>query len=243
MLLDRDYPLQAAAHADPLLMPSTSPFEDQARRLPLVRRLVKPRECLVHAGQPSRSVYFVHAGCFKVSITSADGREKVTGFRMRGELIGLDAIGARVHGSDVVALETGEVWEVPYALYAGACAESEWLRQHLTLAMAEEIRRDWQWMLSLSTLSAEKRVVTFLLDLAERQRSLGYSISQLTLRMTRADLGNFLALQLETVTRALSRLAANGLIEVRRRDIRIASLEMLRRRALDTTMPPVSAAA
>lgn len=243
MLLDRDCHPHAPACADAPGPRPGLPFEEQARRLPLVRRLVKPRECLVHAGQPSRSIYFVHAGCFKVSITSADGREKVTGFRMRGELIGLDAIGSSAHGSDVVALETGEAWEIPLSLCGGTQAGAEWLRDHLTLAMAGEIRRDWQWMLSLSTLSADQRVVTFLLDLAERQRALGYSLHQLTLRMTRADLGNFLALQLETVTRSLSRLAAAGLIEVRRRDIRIVSPECLRLRAQDAPCRPPQAMA
>lgn len=233
MLLDRDcqtnFPECRAADT----ARSDFPFENRARRLPLVRRVVQPRQCLLHAGQPSRAIYFVHSGCFKVSITSADGREKVTGFRMRGEMIGLDAIGTQSHGSDVVALEKGEVWELPLSLYSGAHAETEWLRQHLTSAMAEEIRRDWQWMLSLGTLNAEQRVVTFLLDLAERQNSLGFGISQLTLRMTRADLGNFLALQLETVTRALSRLASEHLIEVRRRDIRIIAPARLLQRLQD----------
>lgn len=242
MLLDRDCPT-SSPQPDFASATASLSFEDRARRLPLVRRLVKPRESLVHAGQPSRSIYFVHSGCFKVSITSTDGREKVTGFRMRGELIGLDAIGSSAHGSDVVALETGEVWEIPQSLYSGFGTESEWLRNHLTLAMAEEIRRDWHWMLTLSTLSAEQRVVAFLLDLAERQRRMGYSISQLTLRMTRADLGNFLALQLETVTRALSRLAGDGLLEVRRRDVRIVSPARLRERSRDgIDAPPAMAA-
>lgn len=231
MLLERDHaPATDATHAcDDVFhaAPPASGFEAIARRLPLLRRPVKERQAVVHAGQPMRGVYFVHAGCFKTTVASADGREKITGFRMRGDFIGLEAMGAMVHACDATALDTGEVWEIPAALYRGADADAAALRDHLTQAMAAEIRRDWQWMLSIGTLDAERRVTAFLLDLAERQRALGYSASQLTLRMTRAELGNFLDLKLETVTRVLSRLAAEGMIDVQRREIRLLRLAPL----------------
>jgi len=229
MLLERDTQDFAQGSIDPA-RPAASAFEARARHLPLTRRLVQPRQVIVRTGQPVRAVYFVHSGCFRVSVASNDGREKVTGFRLRGELLGLDALGSAVHASDVAALDTGELWEIPLALFRGHGADAEWLRDQLTAAMAGEIRRDWQWMLSTGTLSAEQRVIAFLLDLAERQRALGYSASQLMLRMTRAELGNFLGLQLETVTRALSRLAAEGLIEVCRRDIRLLAVNALAQR-------------
>jgi CRP/FNR family transcriptional regulator len=214
----------------PAGLPATCDFEALARRLQLVRRPVRERQVLVHAGQPVRCLYYVHAGCFKTTITSTDGREKVTGFRMRGDFIGMDALGAALHGSDATALDTGEAWEIPLALYRGGEPRAAALREALTDAMAAEIRRGWHWMLSIGSCSAEQRVVAFLLDLADRQQALGYSASQLLLRMTRADLGNFLDLQLETVTRVLSRLAADGVIAVQRRQIRILQLPGMRQR-------------
>jgi CRP/FNR family transcriptional regulator, anaerobic regulatory protein len=235
MLLEKDIPSTDAAYYGVCAAgeaSSPAAFESIARQLQLVRRPIRERQVVIRAGQPMRCVYFVHAGCFKTTVASADGREKITGFRMRGDLIGLESLGAMLHGCNAAALDTGELWEIPVSLYRGSGPGAAVLRDHLTNAMAAEIRRDWQWMLSIGTLSAEQRVVAFLLDLADRQQALGYSASQLTLRMTRAELGNFLDLQLETVTRVLSRLAAEGLIEVQRREIRIVRLPAMRQRLL-----------
>jgi len=174
------------------------------------------------------SIYVVHAGFFKSCVTSEDGREKITGFRMRNDLLGIDSLGMSSHACDVVALDVGEVWELPCAQLSAFAAKVPRFQDTLTAALSSEIRRDWQWMLSVGTLAAEKRVIAFLLDLAERQRALGYSPRQLLLRMSRAELGNFLALQLETVTRALSHLAALGLIGVERREIRLVDPDALR---------------
>jgi CRP/FNR family transcriptional regulator len=195
-------------------------FEQLAARLQLPRRQVDVRKHVFRSGQPMQAVFYVHAGCFKTCLVSEDGREKITGFRMRGDFLGLESLGAGTYSCDVVGLDVGEVWEIPRALIQGSSDESNLLRERLTYALAGEMRRDWQWML-VGTLSAEQRVVEFLLDLARRQRAMGFSARQLVLRMTRADLGNFLSLQLETVTRVLSRLAGLGLIGVARRDIRI----------------------
>ncbi|NZA27839.1 helix-turn-helix domain-containing protein [Luteimonas sp. SJ-92] len=194
-------------------------------RLPLQRRRVHARQYVFRAGQPRQALYFVHAGCFKTSLVSADGREKITGFRMCGDLLGLDAMGMPVHACDAVALDVGEVWELPCALLRSAGPQ---LCDAVTAMLSGEIRRDWNWMLALGTLGAEQRVATFLLDLAARLASMGYSARQLTLRMTRAELGNFLALKLETVTRALSRLQAQGLIAVDGRRIDIDDVDALR---------------
>lgn len=107
---------------------------------------------------------------------------------------------------------------MPYAQLRDSLPE---FQERLTAVLASEIRRDWGWMLVLGTLSAEQRVIAFLLDLASRMEALGFSARRLMLRMSRADLGNFLALQLETVTRALSHLQTLGLIGVERRQISI----------------------
>jgi CRP/FNR family transcriptional regulator len=186
--------------------------------LPLQRRRMRARQYLFRAGERRQSLYLIHAGCFKTCVISHDGREKITGFRLRGDLLGMDALDMPSYACNAISLDVGEVWELPVAQLRDSLPD---FQQRLTAALAGEIRRDWSWMLAVGTLSAEQRVITFLLDLATRLASLGFSARCLTLRMTRADLGNFLALQLETVTRALSHLQMLGLISVERRQIRI----------------------
>ena len=191
-------------------------IEELLRGVPLHRRTLRAKEYVFRAGQPRRSLFLVHAGFFKTCVTSIDGREKITGFRMRGDMLGLDSLGMDAYTCDAIALDTGEVWELPYTDLCGSLPEFE---QRITSFLAAEIRRDWSWMLTLATLSADQRVVSFLLDLATRLGSLGFSRQSVVLRMTRADLGSFLALKLETVTRALSRLQDKGLIAVQGREI------------------------
>ncbi|HEY0310078.1 MAG TPA: helix-turn-helix domain-containing protein [Luteimonas sp.] len=183
----------------------------------LRRKPVRGRQVLFRSGQPSGMLYLVHAGIFKTSVASADGRERITGFHLPGDLLGGDSIGLPVHSCDAVSLDVGEVHEIPFSLLQ----QHPEALPHLAGMLACAIRRDWQWMLDLGSLSAEQRVIRFLLDLGIRLQGLGFSRYDLRLRMTRAELGSFLSLQLETVTRALSRLAAAGLIEVDGREIRL----------------------
>ncbi|ALN55992.1 transcriptional regulator, Crp/Fnr family [Lysobacter enzymogenes] len=184
--------------------------------LPLQRRRLRAKQHVFRAGQPRTALYLVHAGFFKTALVSEDGREKITGFRMRGDLLGLDALDMNAYACDAVALDTGELWEVPFARLRN---ERPQFQERITALLAQEIRRDWNWMLALGTLGADQRVVTFLFDLAARLQTLGFSGECLQLRMTRAELGNFLSLTLETVARSLSRLQARGLIEVAGREI------------------------
>jgi len=197
---------------------AASGLEALVQGLPLRRRRIHAKEHVFRAGQPRQALYLIHAGFFKTSLVSEDGREKITGFRLRGDLLGLDALDMPAYACDAVALDVGEVWELPCAQLRESVPN---FQERLTAALASEIRRDWGWMLAVGTLSAEQRVVSFLLDLAARMQSLGFSARSLMLRMTRAELGNFLALQLETVTRALSHLQAKGMIGVDGRQIQI----------------------
>jgi len=202
-----------------------SGLEGLLEGVPLRRRRLRKKQYLFRAGQPRHSLFLIHAGVFRTSVLSADGREKITGFRMRGDLLGMDALGIPAYACDAIALDVSEVWELPYAELRENIPEFE---RRLADILASEIRRDWGWMLTVSTLSAEQRVVAFLLDLAARLEALGFSANRLLLRMSRAELGNFLSLQLETVARALSHLQALGLIRVERREIRIEDRAGLR---------------
>lgn len=194
------------------------------RDLPLRRRLLKSKEHVFRCGQPRHALFLVHAGMFKTSILSEDGREKITGFRLRGDVLGLDAIGMSRYACDAVALDVGEVWELPCDELGQRLPP---FQDALTAALAAEIRRDWHWMLTVDTLTAEQRVVTFLLDMGSRLGVLGFSTRRMTMRMTRADLGSFLGLKLETVVRALSRLQMLGLIRIEGHEIQILKADGL----------------
>ncbi len=194
----------------------------------VTRRKLEAGQYLYRAGQPFNALFLVHAGILKASLVAEDGREQVTGFRMRGELLGVESIGMKTHACDVVALDTSEVWELPYPAVLTACARIPELQAQLTAALAAEIRSDRTWMLALGTLSAEQRVAAFLLDVAARYQALGFSNKHFVLRMCRADIGSFLALKHETVTRALTRLSAQGCISVEWREVRILDAAALR---------------
>lgn len=196
-------------------------IETLRKHVTIVQRKLTAGQYLYRAGQPFNALYLVNVGFLKTCLVADDGREQVTGFRMRGDLIGIESIGAATHECDVVALETSGVWELPYPAILRACAQMPELQERLTWALAAEIRSDRSWKLVLGSLSAEQRVAAFLLDLASRHEALGFSARHFVLRMGRADIGSFLALKHETVTRALTRLAGQGCIDVQWREIRI----------------------
>lgn len=200
-----------------------------------IREHVPVRRCkhaagqgIYHAGQPFHAIYLVHAGSYKTCELADDGREQITGFRMRGDLIGMESIGLKAYASDVIALESGEAWELPYPAVLRACLHFPELQSNLTAALAAEIRSDRSWMLMLGTLAAERRVAAFLLDVAARYARLGYSAKHFILRMSRIDMASFLALKHETVSRALSRLHDLSYIDVQRREVRVLDVNGLR---------------
>lgn len=213
------------------LPPVTEPELDIAQlqqHMLVTRRKVRAGQYLYRNGQPFHALYLVHAGFLKTCELSEDGREQVTGFRMRGDLLGVESIGLVVHTCDAIALDDCEIWELPYPPVLNACLRVPELQVKLAAALAEEIRRDRSWMLAIGTLPAEQRVAAFLLDLAERHARLGFSPRHFILRMGRADIASFLALKHETVSRALSHLESLGYIFVQRREVKLLDLVNLR---------------
>jgi len=196
-------------------------IEKLREHVPVFRRKIRAGQTVYRAGQPFHALYLVHVGCFKATELSDDGREQVTGFRMRGDLIGVESIGLATYACDAIALEDGEVWELPYPPVLNALFGLPEMHARFTAAMAEEIRRDRAWMLALGTLTAEQRVAAFLVDIAGRCAALGFSDRHFILRMSRSDMASYLALKHETVSRALSRLQDIGCIEVLRREIKV----------------------
>ncbi len=197
------------------------------RSVAFARRRISAGQALYRAGQVLRAVYFVNAGCIKSVLASSDGRERVTGFHLRGELLALESIGAGTHEGDALALEDSEVWEIAMCDLMSAAARQPELQAAMTLQLSAQVRAERQWLLSVGTLGAEQRVATLLLDLGRRLHALGFSATHFVLRMTRAEIGSFLNLQLETVTRAISHLRERGLLDVTRREIRILDAQAL----------------
>lgn len=213
----------------PDFVPASSlDIEPLRGQLALARRKLKPGEYLYRSGQPFNSLYLVHVGFLKTCELSRDGREQVTGFRMRGELLGVESIGLDAYSCDVVSLDDAEVWCLPYAPVLGVCRGDAAMQARLAATLADEIRRNRSWMLTIGTLAAEHRVAAFLLDFAARHARLGFSSSHFILRMGRADIASYLAIQHETVTRALTRLAQRGLISVMRKEIKLLDIPGLR---------------
>ncbi|HET7610419.1 MAG TPA: cyclic nucleotide-binding domain-containing protein [Rhodanobacteraceae bacterium] len=219
--------IEASPHPAAGEQPLELDMEELQRHMVVTRRIVRAGQYLYRNGQPFHALYLVHAGFLKTCELSEDGREQVTGFRMRGDMMGVESIGLAVHTCDAVALEDSQIWELPYPPVLNACLHIPELQVRLSTALAEEIRRDRSWMLAIGTLPAEQRVAAFLLDLASRLARLGFSARHFILRMGRADIASFLALKHETVSRALSHLEQLGYISVLRREVKLLDVRKL----------------
>ncbi len=200
----------------------------QLDRLISTRRRLARGEALLRAGAPFTGLYALRFGFVKSQVTTPDGREQVTGFHMAGEIVGLDGISTEVHTCDVLALEDTEVCEIAYDRVDEVAQSVPMLRQHFQKVMSREIVREHGVMLLLGSMHAEERLAAFLLNLSQRFEARGYSRTEFVLRMTRAEIGSYLGLKLETVSRALSRFAADGLLEVNQKHVRIVDPAGLR---------------
>ncbi|GLU35608.1 Crp/Fnr family transcriptional regulator [Trinickia caryophylli] len=212
-------------------MPNTLAAKDLARFDTIVSatRVVMRGEALYRSSDEFQSVYAVRSGSFKTVVMHRDGREQVTGFHLAGEVLGLDAVCAERHSSDAIAIEDSSVCIIPYALLEALCAESKSLQHQVLRTMSGEIVRESSLMMLLGTMSAEQRVATFLLNLSTRMQARGYSAAEFNLRMTREEMGNYLGMKLETVSRMFSKFQRDGLLETHGKQIRIVDLEALAR--------------
>lgn len=193
------------------------------------RRSVKRGAALFHNGEPFSSLYAVRTGFFKTSLTTEDGRDQVTGFQMAGEIIGLDGIVHEHHTCDAIALEDAEVCVMPFDRIEEISREVGALQKHVHRIMSREIVREHGVMLLLGSMRAEERLAAFLLNLVQRLQARGFSRSELILRMTREEIGSYLGMKLETVSRTFSKFADENIIEVKQRHIHIHDAQALKR--------------
>ena len=187
------------------------------------RKRVKRGETLYRAGHGFEALYAVRSGFFKSRVVLPDGRDQVTAFHMAGEILGTDGIGTDSHTADVIALEDSEVCVIPYSHL-----EQPELQRQLHKVMSRELVRDQGVMMLLGTMRAEERLAAFLLNLSQRFTARGYSPSEFHLRMTRDEIGSYLGLSLETVSRLFSRFQDESLITVQQKHVRILDIPGLR---------------
>ncbi|MGE0559212.1 MAG: fumarate/nitrate reduction transcriptional regulator Fnr [Burkholderiales bacterium] len=192
------------------------------------RRPVKRGDYLFHSGAPMHALYALRTGFMKSCVLHEDGREQVAGFHMMGDLMGLDAIGTDRHLCDAIALEDSDVCEIPLKELENLSREIPSLQQHFHRIMSREIARDYGVMLLLGSMRAEERLAVFLLNLSQRFAARGYSPSEFHLRMTREEIGSYLGLKLETVSRTLSHFQAEGLIAVQNKHLRLLRIDALK---------------
>lgn len=187
---------------------------DRLDNLVSTRKKVKRGESLFRNGQTFQSLYAVRLGFFKTSLGSHDGREQITGFQLPGELLGFDGVSTDTHSVDAVALEDSEVCVLPYGQLEKIAAQFAPLQHQIHKVMSREIVREQGVLMLLGSMRADERIAAFLLNLAERYKQLGYASNEFLLRMTRQEIGGYLGLKIETVSRAFSTLQKRELIEV-----------------------------
>ena len=204
--------------------------DDEMKRIDEVvatRRKIPRGETLFRNGEKFNALYAIRTGFFKTCISSEDGRDQVTGFQMAGEIIGLDGIVSDQHTCDAVALEDAEVCVMTFDRIEELSREINALQRHVHKIMSREIVREHGVMLLLGSMRAEERLAAFLLNLVQRLHARGFSQSELVLRMTREEIGSYLGLKLETVSRTFSKFVEDGIVEVKQRHVRILNTDAL----------------
>ena len=192
------------------------------------RTKLKKGDALFHNGAPFTALYAVKLGTLKTTVLSDDGREQVAGYHMAGDLLGLDGMGEDRHGCEAIALEDSELCVLPFTRIEELARHVPALQHNLHKFLSREIERDHRVMLLLGSMRAEERLAAFLLNLSERFRARGYSSTEFVLRMTREEIGSYLGLKLETVSRLFSKFQEEGLVMVAGRSVKIIDMPILK---------------
>jgi len=185
------------------------------------RRRIARDGNLYRMDDPFSKLYAIRVGHFKTYQLNGAGEQQITGFQMPGELLGMDAIGANRHPCSAVALEDSEVCEIPFVKLEALLADIPALLRHFHRLMSQEITREQNAMLLLGGMRAEQRLAVFLVNLGNRYAARGYSATQFQLRMMREDIGNYLGLTIESISRLLSRFKQAGFLKVSNRNIEV----------------------
>lgn len=198
------------------------------------RRSLPRGGTLYRVGDAFTNLYAIRLGHFKTYQINPEGDEQITGFQMAGELLGMDAISTDRHHCNAVALEDSEVCEIPFSRLENLFSDIPTLLRHFHRMMSQEITREQSVMLLLGNMRAEQRFAAFLVNLSSRYATRGYSSTSFQLRMGREEIGNYLGLTIESISRLLSKFKKQGWIKVSNRELEIIDLPKVKAVAAGT---------
>ncbi|MFC4342020.1 helix-turn-helix domain-containing protein [Cupriavidus numazuensis] len=209
----------------------------------LAHRVIRLRkgEPLYLLGDPLAALFAIRVGTVKTHVATEDGRTQVVGFHFPGEVVGLDSIGRRQYASYATALEDTKVCMIPMDVLRPLAASTPALASRVFRALDGYAQRTRALQTLLALMTAEERLVTFLLWISEGLSARGFSSSEFILRMSREEIGSYIGLTLETVSRQFSRLAEYGLIRVKHRSVALvdkAGLRAIADRPAISPIPP-----
>ena len=191
------------------------------------RRLVHKGEAIFSQGGRSNCIYAVRSGSVKTFTTAKDGEEQILGFHLPGEILGLDGLDNHIHSCSAIALDTSTVCELPLEDLNVLCVSIPGLQQQLLNLISNEITNDHSMLLVLARRNAEQKLATFFINLSGRFKARGYSPDAFDLTMSRNDIGNYLGLADETVSRLISKFKEKKFITADRKQISILDHESL----------------
>jgi len=191
-------------------------------------RPYKKGDHLYRQSDEFKSVYAVRSGSFKSYVLSDNGQGRVTGFFLPGEIIGMDGIASSNYANSTVALEHSSICEIPFQQLERLSHQLPNLQHHFFAIMGNEIAKDQQIHTLLSSYTAEERTASFLLGLSSRYSRVSLSPTRFLLPMTRSDIGEYLGLTVETVSRIFTALQRKGLIDVNNREVELLDIKALR---------------
>ncbi len=216
-----------------LCLPLGMPKQDVAKLDSVVTERIRVPKgaALFNQGEPTDAVYGIRTGVIKTQLVDVSGQTQITGFLLQGEIAGMDGLLESKQLSDAIALEDTEVCVIRVNQLDELGQYLPVLQMQLRRLMGKEIQRSHQMVMSLGVLRSEQRVAAFLLNLSYRLAALGYSSTEFVLRMSREEIGNYLGLTLETVSRLFSRFAREGLIKIQQREVHLLDVDALQKLA------------
>lgn len=200
-------------------------------------RPLKKGDKLYFAGDSFKSVFAVRSGAFKTLSVSADGVEQITGFYLPGEILGIDGIATGTHTNTAIALETSSVCDIPFHRLEELSLKIPNLQRRFFQLMGKEIASDQELISLLNKNNADEKIAFLLLSISQRNSQRGLSATQFYLPMSRSDIGDYLGLTIETVSRVLSRFHKSQLITLDKKYVVLNDIDRLKKLIAGETKP------
>jgi len=216
-------------HLRTMCLPAGLPLKDLAPLEAIIRQpfALQRGQRFYHPGDEFKYIYVVHSGSIKTYASTTSGEQQIVGFHLPGDLLGLDGVSENEYTCTAEAMETTTVCELPFQQLEQLMTKSKPLQHQLHRLMGKELVNDQQLMLHIAKMNAEQRVAMFILNISNRLHSRGFSAFEFFLPMTRQDIGNYLGLAVETVSRQFSLFQEHDLIRVLRKHVTIKNMDSL----------------